>query len=38
MRGHAATGLMRPVHRTDLLAAPSRQGFELSSDDLRRLK
>src|SRR5262245_46107793 len=38
MPGHAASGLMQPVHRTDRLAAPSRDGFELSPDDVLRLK
>ena len=38
MRGHAESGLMRAVHRTDLLIAPSRHGFGLSRDDLLRLR
>jgi len=37
-RAHAAAGLMRPVHTTDQLAAPSRHGFELSDAELLRLK
>jgi hypothetical protein len=37
-RRHTGTGLMRPIQRSDELAAPSRAGFTLSPDQAAQLR
>jgi hypothetical protein len=37
-RQHARAGLMRSIQRSDELAAPSRAGFTLSTDEAARLR